>query len=438
MSRDIYYPSNKLYFEKVPSDFLQDAHCEHTLHDDATITSEGSPDFAGLTPSAGTTVTGRTTVLPTLELKGSQPQFSQESKERYEEVAALGEGASGEVVLAQDHDIKRMVAVKKLKNGKESSSALARFVEEIQTVGTLEHPNIVPIHDVGLDASGQFFFVMKYVKGETLRQIIDKLRAGDRAYQKRFPIEVRNNIFLKIMQAIQYAHSQGIIHRDLKPDNVIVGPFGEVMVMDWGIAKKIGTPEQDRKIADTIPGFDTVETPRERLFETQLGTILGTPAYMSPEQAIGYHSTLDERTDIYSLAVLYYEMIGLKHYLEHKRDLSSMLFGVAKEKEVMLVANLHRNQDPIPVELCHFVRIGMLKERDQRYQNLEEMIHAFQLTMAGKFDAHCPVSFTKVMGNNFLRFVDKRPMSSMMMLLSVVGFGIFGFAQMLVQFASAI
>jgi serine/threonine protein kinase len=118
--------------------------------------------------------------------------------------------------------------------------ASSRFADEVRAVGQLEHPNIVPVHDVGIDETGQHYLVMKYVQGETLESIIEHLAAGDPSYVARFPQEHRARIFLSILQALRYAHGRGIIHRDIKPANIMVGPHGEVTVMDWGLAKTVG------------------------------------------------------------------------------------------------------------------------------------------------------------------------------------------------------
>src|SRR5262249_26554491 len=160
-----------------------------------------------------------------------------------------------------------------------------RFVEEIRTIGRLEHPNIVPIHDVGVDERGDYYFVMKFVDGETLESIIDKLAAGDRAYHAKFGFERRVQIFLALLEAVRFAHTRGIVHRDIKPANVMVGAYGEVVLMDWGIAKSLhgdSVPEETPR-----PLVHASGSRRGTLFETQLGQLVGTPAYMSPEQARG-------------------------------------------------------------------------------------------------------------------------------------------------------
>ena len=165
----------------------------------------------------------RSTVLPRITIKDDGLALQPSNQERYHPLRRLGAGAMGEVSLEHDNDIGRTVAVKRLTADLDNSDGLVRFIAEVQTIGQLEHPNIIPIHDVGLDQDGRYYFVMKYVDGETLEAIITKLAAGDPDYHSRYPFEVRLEIFLGLLHALQYAHDQGVVHRDIKPADVAVG-----------------------------------------------------------------------------------------------------------------------------------------------------------------------------------------------------------------------
>ena len=207
------------------------------------------PATLGGTPpaSSGPMSSTRVTVLPRVENEGEAVRLVRDERARYEPIRQLGMGGMGEVVLVHDQDIARPVAIKRLLPELDDAATLVRFVDEIRTVGQLEHPNIVPIHDVGVDEQGRYFFVMKYVEGETLEAIIEKLRAGDAAYHKRYTIERRMEIFLGVLHALEFAHSHGIVHRDIKPANVMVGRYGEVVLMDWGIAKPMAAARDSRR-----------------------------------------------------------------------------------------------------------------------------------------------------------------------------------------------
>lgn len=382
----------------------------------------------------------RGTVLPKAVLKDKAPQLKFHERDRYEELKELGEGAAGDVVLARDNDIQRLVALKKLKKKHHVPTNLARFVEEIQTVGQLEHPNIVPIHDVGIDENGQYYFVMKYVNGRTMSDVIKLLREGDKEVHEEFPFEIRNQIFLKILQAVQFSHKQGIIHRDLKPDNIMLGHHGEVMVMDWGLAKQVNShqeePVLDQPLAQTLTDAEASTT--QRLFQTQHGSLIGTPAYMAPEQALAQNDKLDQRTDIYSLGAMYYEWMTLRHYLEHKTNLQDMLWAIVQEKPSHLFMVHHPSQPAIPSEFSHFGVKGLQRDPNDRFQSLEEMIFMLQQAIAGKFDVQCPITLVKRGGNDTLRLIDRHPIIASTGLVAGASIFLYGAFQLGAQLLQAV
>jgi serine/threonine-protein kinase len=363
-------------------------------------------------------------------MTGKAHELINESRDRYEVVRKLGEGAVGEVSLAKDNDIQRLVAIKRLKEPTPQTGSLVRFVEEIQTNGQLEHPNIAPVHDVGIDADGRYFFVMKYVRGDNLEEIIEKLRNGDAEAHRVYTPHYRTQIALEILRAVQFAHEQGVIHRDLKPSNVIVGPHGEVMVMDWGIAKTVRAQQPTSPLAlPTQPVLFTgdILQKEERVFETSVGTLMGTPAYMSPEQALGLNDRIDQRSDIYSLCAMLYEFFSLQHYMGHKTDLKSMLMGIITEEPLRmdLVRNAH--QSPPSRILSALLHKGLAKEPAQRYASVQELSDAIQHDyLEGQNAVACSYSLTRRSGNELLRYLDRHPRLAPLLAMSVMLFALFG------------
>jgi len=214
---------------------------------------------------------------------------------KYRIVRMLGRGGMATVYLAYDQSLDREVALKVLDLPDASEELALRMAREAKIVARLEHPGIVPIHDVGVLPDERVFYAMKYVKGERL----------DEYTQKSLPDRLR--VFQKICEAVAFAHAQGVIHRDLKPENIMVGGFGEVLVMDWGLAKALRDPlDATSTVPSRTPGKANRATIR-----TDHGAVMGTPAYMAPEQASGEIDKLDERTDVYALgSILYFLLTG--------------------------------------------------------------------------------------------------------------------------------
>ncbi len=353
------------------------------------------------------------TVLPRVTFEDRQPTFVHAGKTRYEMKGPLGEGGVGEVFEAVDHDIGRRVALKRLRGEFNSPVALARFLEEIRTTGHLEHPNVIPIHDVGVDEQERYYFIMKYVDGETLESIIAKLRQGDPDYHRRYGFERRTEIFKAVLSAMAYAHEAGFVHRDLKPANIMVGAFGEVMVMDWGIARPLrpqphGLDDSVLKAADPGAAATDALPPEKRPFATQVGAIIGTPAYMAPEQAQGQPA--DERTDIYALSVMFHELLSLQHYLADRTSVAETLRGTV-DTEVPMAAYLKSSmQGPVPADLAWFIHAGVDKDPTKRYPSVRAMLDRLDRRAEGDIPVECPMTFLRSLSNHFLHQLDRHPM----------------------------
>jgi serine/threonine protein kinase len=274
-----------------------------------------------------------------------------EERARFEELHVLGRGGVGEVVLAVDHDIARRVALKRLLPEAEGDGAVARFADEVRALGALDHPNIVPIHDVGVTPEGKHFYVMKYIQGETLEHVIDRLAEGDAEYHARYTFARRMEVFTAVLRAVQYAHAQGYVHRDLKPANIMVGAYGEVVVMDWGLARRLrDAPES--LAAGPSPSVPP-GSPRARTLD---GSLLGTPAYMSPEQSRGELHLVDEVSDVYALGVIFHELLSLRHYLHAHSSVTATLLAVDRVDPDLAAHERSARQPPVPAEYAHFIR----------------------------------------------------------------------------------
>jgi serine/threonine-protein kinase len=224
--------------------------------------------------------------------------------EKYTVEGRIGAGGMGEVLLVQDRDLRRQVAMKVMRPDLAGSrSHRDRFVAEAQATSQLEHPGIPPVHDIGVARDGSVYFTMKLVRGRTLREILQHLLINRREVREEFTLHRLVTVLERICEAVHFAHEKGVLHRDLKPENVMLGEFGEVHVMDWGIAR-IRTDEVDA--ADVVATAKTDEG-----LKTMDGTLKGTLPYMSPEQATGRVSTMDRRSDVWALGCLLYEMLTL-------------------------------------------------------------------------------------------------------------------------------
>ncbi len=278
---------------------------------------------------------------------------------KYQMVRPIAGGGMGSVYLVQDSELKREVALKVLTTPLDTEPLYARMVREAQIIALLEHPAIVPIHDVGRIPDGRPFYIMKYVQGETLSAYISR------------DISLTDKLVIaqKLCQAIGFAHSRGVMHRDLKPENVMVGSFGEVLVMDWGTARVIASAPSDKPShGDTISIDKTAE-----------GAIIGTLSYISPEQASGDQTQIDHRTDIFGLGAVLYFMLT-----------EQPLYSVNSQESATTAAldcrfSPPRSLEPsIPKPLNAICKKALAKDRSQRYQTAQEFESDLSRYLAGE------------------------------------------------------
>ncbi len=225
--------------------------------------------------------------------------------ERYQTKSLLGRGGMGDVHLCIDKRLGRLVALKQARAEGASADGIRRFRREYAIQGQLEHPSIPPVYDVGHSADGSPYFTMKRIRGRTLREVFKARANNDPETLKDFPQRRLLAVFMQASQAVAYGHSRGVIHRDLKPENIMIGAFGEVYVLDWGVAKLLA--EGDAADKESELAFLHHRTETDGL--TMAGFVLGTPGFLPPEQ-IGTASKVDGRVDVYALGAILFELLA--------------------------------------------------------------------------------------------------------------------------------
>jgi serine/threonine-protein kinase len=241
----------------------------------------------------------------------SQPWESAAEGSRFQIMRPHARGGLGQVMVARDLELDREVALKEIHNFHANRpSSRARFVREAEITGRLEHPGIVPVYGLGRHPDGRPFYAMRLIRGDTLRDLITRYHgpegqarpAADRS------LELRRLLghFMTVCNTIAYAHSQGVLHRDLKPSNILIGPYGETLVVDWGLAKMIGSGTHETTESQDGKAVDRQEP---SLAETRSGPVLGTPIFMSPEQFSGRPDQLGPAIDVYSLGATLYVLL---------------------------------------------------------------------------------------------------------------------------------
>ncbi|MHC5211782.1 MAG: protein kinase domain-containing protein, partial [Planctomycetota bacterium] len=351
--------------------------------EDAPLSSESSADPSSFVFEVVRRLAGRGEGYGRYTLKG--------------EVARGGQGA---ILRVWDEDLRRHLAMKVTlgkvgeTSGEKSgetppvdSKTLGRFLEEAQVTGQLDHPGIVPVHELGLDDQGQVYFTMKLVKGQDLRTVFERVREGREGWTQTRALDA----LLRVCEAMAYAHSKGVIHRDLKPANVMVGKYGAVYVMDWGLARVMGQADRKDIRLQAAPTLTESKVRSDRRDDTDAesplvtmdGDVVGTPSYMSPEQARGDLDAMGPASDVYSVgAILYHLLSGHMPYVPSGTRLNGhAIWGMV---QLGPPAALHDVARGAPEELIAICEKAMAREIADRYPDMGAMAEDLRAYVEGR------------------------------------------------------
>lgn len=313
---------------------------------------------------------------PELETAGLPP-VALDLRDRYQAGSLLGEGGMGRIFLTTDSRIGRDVAMKVLrKRYSTQPDTVDRFLREARVQGQLEHPSIVPVYDLMRAPDGKLGFTMKRVRGKTIEQIVEGIASKDLDFVDAYPRRKLLRAFSAACLAVDFAHTHGVLHRDLKPSNLMLGDYGEVYVLDWGLAKVAGLP--DIKVKD-----EAVTLPETNSSKTIDGAVLGTPGYMAPEQAMGQTATMDASSDVYALGTILYEMLSLQP-LHERGTISKMMHSTVRGADGR--PSFKAPQRSIPSELdAVCVKATQLKQ-EHRFASARELHDAIERYLDGEQD----------------------------------------------------
>ena len=337
---------------------------------------------------------------------------------RYEVVDEIARGGMGVILKVRDSEMRRSLAMKVLRESsiaeaRSADSSLesqrtARFLEEAQVTGQLDHPGIVPVHEVGLDQEGQLYFTMRLVRGSTLEEVFDAVHdpAND-----EWSLTRALGVMLRVCEAMAFAHDRGVLHRDLKPANVMVGRFGETYVMDWGLAKIIGQADtkdirltkEPQQTLLTSTRKDESGREGDSPLVTLDGDVIGTPAYMAPEQALGRVAEVNQAADVYSVgSMLYHLLSGQAPYVKKGADVPALaVLQWLMEGPPQPIEELAPD---LPGELVAICEKAMAREADARYASMLALGRDLQAFLEGRvvgaYETGAVAEFRKWVGRN--------------------------------------
>lgn len=345
----------------APTDAVENSNQHDTVHD--SDHDSGNQDrYSTVVPSADA---DPYQTLPSTEVEATR-EITAREQDRFRKIRKHAEGGLGMVSLAQDLDFGRDVAIKEIKERfADIADSQNRFVYEAEITGRLEHPGIVPVYALGRYPDGRPFYAMRFITGKSLAEEITHLHAAEHAEQFAGRLRSLLNRFQSVCNTIEYAHSRGVLHRDLKPANIMLGEYGENLVVDWGLAKASDRREATEGV-DQPPALSGSGGA-----QTQLGAVVGTPYYMSPEQASGDPQQMGPQADVYSLgATLYQLLTGITPFQDQRLSSVKELLDRVRGGTVTSPRSIRPD---LPKPLVAICLAAMDPDRKQRYKTAREL-----------------------------------------------------------------
>ena len=356
---------------------------------------------------------GVTLAVSPEELESERSPAAEEAKlERYETLGLLGEGAMGSVHEARDVVLRRRVAVKRLLPEVRKQTAMyERFLAEMQITAQLDHPHIVPVYGLEVASDGSVAYAMKLVAGKEYATLLEE--AGDlveagKTLAGDHRLEARLEIFVKVCDAVAFAHEHGIVHRDLKPSNIMIGRHNEVYVMDWGIARPMGPEGASADVGLELYDAEGEPTGTNR---TRVGQMLGTPTYMSPEQAKALNDELDGRSDLYTLGLILQEAVTLQAAVGGKSIVEVLTNAIEAKREPVRAI-----RGTVPRELEAIITKATAKKPEQRYPSVEALADDVRAYLRNEETRAAPDDVVQRVG----RWVSKHRVHSMAIMLALL------------------
>ena len=348
------------------------------------------------------------------ELRSCYDIMSADDFRNYGKLRLIGMGGMGMVFQARDPGLQRKVALKILRSDfRNRSASVKKFVREARMTARIDHPNIVPVHQMGVLENIGVYFTMKHIHGENLREIFDKLSSGNEKAKQLYTLRRLLDIFISACNGVTAAHASGVLHCDLKPGNIMIGKFGEVLVLDWGVAR------------ENIPAGPM--RPGEKPFTDEDSAVEGTPVFMAPELLCGEITHPDEQTDVYGMGAILYTILTLGKLPFDVTEGSEAVLKKVVNGEIIPIKNHLSKKDVYHRELAAICYKAMARDRIDRYTGVEALREDIYNYLNGYPVTACSPN----LWNRFIKLIRRRPLIPSVLLAIALSMGTYhGFTEL--------